>query len=203
LPALTFALDPVSPETIFAGLSGGGIYRSADGGLSWSQSSAGMDAEAVIRSIVVDPTNSQIVYAADWFNGVYVSTDSGSTWRAINDGLVHRSVNILSLSDDGTVLYAGIEGDGVYRLGTPAGEPAPAPTATETSPPVPSEAGEPTPTQVAAAPTSTLPPAQPTAPPEVAPSPTPVSPEGRGICGGVAALPLVLVGLVWINRRRR
>jgi hypothetical protein len=42
-----------------------------------------------------------------------------------------------------------------------------------------------------------------TAPPEVLPTPTPAPAGGRGICGGLTAIPLGLVGLVWINRRRR
>jgi hypothetical protein len=49
-------------------------------------------------------------------SGVYISTDSGTTWRALANGLSYRMVGSLALSDDGTVLYAGMDGDGVYRL---------------------------------------------------------------------------------------
>jgi photosystem II stability/assembly factor-like uncharacterized protein len=116
---ISLAIAPSDPDTIFAGLDGAAVYRSTNGGESWVQRSDGLNPEAQIKSIVVDPTNSQIVYAADFFSGAYVSTNGGDTWQAINDGLVHRTAQALTLSQDGTVLYLGIEGDGVYRLGTP------------------------------------------------------------------------------------
>ena len=37
----------------------------------------------------------------------------------LNDGLNNRAVLALSLAADGTVLYAAIDGGGVYRLGRP------------------------------------------------------------------------------------
>jgi photosystem II stability/assembly factor-like uncharacterized protein len=113
------ALDPSQPDTIFVGYTEGGIYKSSDGGLTWHRITAGLIPEAFVKSIVVDPTNGEIVYLADQRSGVYVSTDGGETWSGLNEGLTHRSVNVLALSDDGTVLYVGIEGGGVYRLGTP------------------------------------------------------------------------------------
>jgi photosystem II stability/assembly factor-like uncharacterized protein len=117
--AISLAIAPSDPDIVFAGFDGAGVYRSTNGGESWVQTSAGLTPEAQIKSIVVDPTDSQIVYAADFFSGVYVSTNGGDTWQAINEGLVHRTANALTLSEDGAVLYLGIEGDGVYRLGVP------------------------------------------------------------------------------------
>lgn len=113
------ALDPQMPQTLFAGYRELGLYKSEDGGESWRQISAGLIPEAFIKSVVVDPTNINIVYLADHFSGVYVSVNGGETWKALNEGLTHRTTNVLALSDDGTVLYVGIEGAGVYRLGDP------------------------------------------------------------------------------------
>jgi photosystem II stability/assembly factor-like uncharacterized protein len=118
------AYDPVNPDFVFAGVVEGGIYRSTDGGNTWSHSSAGMDANAYITSIVVDPVRTQNIYAADLLSGVYFSSDGGTNWVHINEGLDHRSINDLSISSDGSVVYAGVEGAGVYRLGTPSGEPS-------------------------------------------------------------------------------
>lgn len=128
LPVFNLAIDPSNPVVLFGGGSSyggktgglGGVYRSTDGGLNWVQSSAGIEPNAKISSVVVDPTNGQIVYAADFYSGVYASTDGGGTWHPINEGLDQRSVNTLALSNSGTVLYAGVEGGGVYRLGEPA-----------------------------------------------------------------------------------
>jgi len=119
IPVISLAIDPSDPKVLFAGLAGGSVYKSTDGGLSWVQSSAGLDPNARITSIAIDPNSTQVVYVADFLSGVYVSTDSGEIWHAINEGLQHRAVNVLALSEDGMVLYAGVEGSGVYRLGTP------------------------------------------------------------------------------------
>ena len=119
IPVISLAIDPANPKAVFAGLAGGSVYKSTDGGLSWMQSSAGLDPNARITSIAIDPNSAQVVYVADFLSGVYVSTDSGETWHAINEGLLHRAVNVLALSEDGMVLYAGVEGSGVFRLGTP------------------------------------------------------------------------------------
>lgn len=125
-PALSLAIDPGHPDTLFAGLrsagegiGGAGLYRSTDGGQTWSRLSAGLPPEATFLSIAVDPADGQTVYAADNFSGVYVSNDGGTTWNALNAGLDHREVRSLALSDDGRVLYAGTTGGGVFRLGTP------------------------------------------------------------------------------------
>jgi photosystem II stability/assembly factor-like uncharacterized protein len=119
-PVRALAVDPGNAAALYAS-PGGGLYRSADGGASWSQLSAGLAPEAAVRSIAVDPTDGSVVYVADWFSGVYATRDAGSTWHAVNDGLVHRTVNVLALSADGRWLYAGIEGDGAYRLDTRPG----------------------------------------------------------------------------------
>lgn len=140
LPALSLAIDPSNPNIIFAGLGasgsgvgGAGLYRSADGGRTWSQSNNGLPAEALILSIIFDPTNDQVVYVGDRDSGVYVSTDGGQNWRSLNQGLTHKSVTTLALSDDGMVLYAGTWGDGVYRLGMPPLFQIPASASTSTA----------------------------------------------------------------------
>jgi photosystem II stability/assembly factor-like uncharacterized protein len=118
-PIFTLAVDPSEPATILMSLEQAGFFRSTDGGQTWRQLSAGLDPEAPINDIVFDPTDSSIIYMASSFSGVHVSTDAGDSWMALNDGLTHRTANTLGISDDGTVLYVGIEGAGVYRLGTP------------------------------------------------------------------------------------
>jgi photosystem II stability/assembly factor-like uncharacterized protein len=118
-PVISLAYDPQNPDFVYAGIAEGGVYRSKDGGASWSQTSAGLEPNAYIASIVVDPVNPQNIYAGDKFSGVYFSSDKGATWSQLNEGLTNRSINVLVISDDGSVVYAGVEGAGVYRLGTP------------------------------------------------------------------------------------
>jgi uncharacterized repeat protein (TIGR01451 family) len=86
LPAGTFGLrlvvDPADGNRIFlAGYQGfgtpgtGGLYRSVDGGIHWTQSFNGID----VRDVAVDPSDSHHVYAAT-ATGLQVSTDGGDTF---------------------------------------------------------------------------------------------------------------------------
>lgn len=126
LTAISIAIDPADPDRMLSGWAlsegtpgGNGIFRSTDAGVQWIQSSEGLRPEAKVSSIVYDPTDTRVVYAADFGGGVYYSTDGGVAWKDLSTGLDHVSARVLALSDDGSVLYAGVFGDGVYRLGTP------------------------------------------------------------------------------------
>ncbi|MFQ6100361.1 MAG: YCF48-related protein [Anaerolineae bacterium] len=184
--ALAVAVHPTEPGVVLTGLAHAGLYRSTDGGATWQPSSAGMNPEAMLSDVIFNPTDPQVMFAADRFSGVYRSADGGATWTPVNTGLRTRAVNALGISPDGQHLYAATEGEGVYRLDL-SGEPpesGPAPT-----PEPPAEATPVTPQEE-----------------PVEPTPLPGPPqEGDkpGLCGGAAALPLVLLGLAWTNRHRR
>jgi len=79
-----------SEKVIYAGTGGGGIWKSADGGLTWSciTDSTGWIYSAV-SSLAVDPTNRNVIYAGtgdyDGFHNYYTfgimkSSDGGLTW---------------------------------------------------------------------------------------------------------------------------
>jgi photosystem II stability/assembly factor-like uncharacterized protein len=197
--ALSVELHPSDTQVAYAGLESAGLYLSTDGGATWRSSGAGMNPEAAVSDIVFDPTNAQVMYASDHMSGVYRSTDGGATWRGINSGLRMRDVNALAISSDGQHLYAATEGEGVFRLdtnGTPPEAAPQAPASVATSASQPTEA-QPTPALAATSPA--VGPKLPTPLPQEA---TPLSPAG-GICSGAAALPVALLGLVWVSLRRR
>ena len=101
------ALDPNNPSTIYVGSGelnmdgdsyyGVGIFRSPDGGNSWtlaSTSNVGTFEGLACSKILVDPSNPATVLAAMGFacchsglnnlnQGVYRSTDSGATWNQV------------------------------------------------------------------------------------------------------------------------
>lgn len=196
---MALALDPSNPDVLYAGTLTDGVFKSEDGGTTWRQSSYGMNPNEQITAIAVDPMRSPVVYAGSRSSGVFLSEDAGVSWHLINEGLRTRSVNSLSISSDGTVLYAGTKGEGVFRLSNLTQEQfnALAPTPTAFPPTFPPTT---LPTQTSAPATATAAPtAQSTVPSGVTPTATP-SPSGGGLpCPG-GTVPLVLVGLLWLKR---
>jgi photosystem II stability/assembly factor-like uncharacterized protein len=84
----------------------GGIYRSADGGQTWSSvfSSNG------VLDILFDPDDGSTVYAAIRAKGIYKSIDAGQTWSRLENGLPVNSAatysRIAMAPSDSTILYA-------------------------------------------------------------------------------------------------
>jgi photosystem II stability/assembly factor-like uncharacterized protein len=101
-------VDNSNSQRVFAAVCGNlftpgpdrGIYRSDDGGLSWSRKLFVTDSTSGI-DIVQNPTYPLILYAAMWermrglnyrrsfgySSGIYKSTDGGDTWTKLGNGL--------------------------------------------------------------------------------------------------------------------
>ena len=82
----TLAIDPQNTSTWYAGISilacvptaGDGVYKSTDGGASWTRFDALPSGDGV-NGLAIDPQNTSIVYA--WNEeGLFKSTDSATSW---------------------------------------------------------------------------------------------------------------------------
>ncbi len=86
-------VDPNNPDVVLAAtqnssISGNfrsGIYRSVNGGVSWSLVYTGSRA---VQQIVVSPGNFNILYATESAVGVLKSTNAGQTWDRFSNGLL-------------------------------------------------------------------------------------------------------------------
>lgn len=112
-------IDPFDSETLYAATALAGVFRSTDGGVTWQQASAGMDPNEPIYDLEPDLNRQGVWYASSWFAGVFVTTDGAQSWRKLGNGLPPIPMREIVLSQDGSVLYAGTFGAGVWRLGTP------------------------------------------------------------------------------------
>ncbi|MBM2827376.1 MAG: hypothetical protein HW403_1440, partial [Dehalococcoidia bacterium] len=117
----TVAVSPTfcSGYSIFAGTWAHGLFKSIDGGASWSWVS-GYPTTASVRAMTFSPKFQQdgTAYVASWGYGVYVTRDGGATWSTSNAGLTDLRIRTVAVSpnypDDPTV-FAGTEGAGVFR----------------------------------------------------------------------------------------
>ena len=113
------AVDPISPDTVFAGDDNACLERSSDGGKTWNV----VYKNVGVNHVLVDPHDDQIVYMSAihvgaFHDGVMKSVDNGKTWSDFNDGLPFPETVGFSLGPgaDGktSVLYAGTAWKGVY-----------------------------------------------------------------------------------------
>jgi len=116
----TIAMDPANPQILYIG-GMTGLFKSENGGGAWMQVAAGLDPSAAINDIVIDPLHPGVLYVGTNLLGVYYSLDDGETFSPLRQGLEEGNLNIedLALNADGSVLYAAVGLQGVYRLGNP------------------------------------------------------------------------------------
>jgi len=86
------------PDTIYAGVEDAALFRSSDGGHSWTEL-AGLREHSTgsswqpgaggmcLHTIVLDPSNHDRMYVAISAAGAFRSDDAGVSWKAINRGL--------------------------------------------------------------------------------------------------------------------
>jgi photosystem II stability/assembly factor-like uncharacterized protein len=120
--AITVA--PSDSKTIYAGTgesdirsnlsSGNGIYKSADGGSTWTH--IGLEDTRQISRIVVDPRNPNVVYVGalghaygpNEQRGIYKSLDGGTHWTKVLDQGPNVGISDLAIcADNPQVLFAG------------------------------------------------------------------------------------------------
>jgi photosystem II stability/assembly factor-like uncharacterized protein len=99
-----FSRIAVNSTTIFAATTFG-VYRSLDGGLTWTQMTNGLPAiSATIRGatdIVINPNTPDTAYAAFWGSGVYRTSNANAaspTWTKLTNGLPIGNFSRIALS---------------------------------------------------------------------------------------------------------
>jgi photosystem II stability/assembly factor-like uncharacterized protein len=87
---------PADPQRVTVAMSTGGVYRTADGGESWTASNTGVKAYFLpdpdpefgqcVHKIARDPADPDQLFLQN-HHGVYRSEDDGATWTSIADTL--------------------------------------------------------------------------------------------------------------------
>lgn len=137
-------VHPTDPDTVWVSAqgplwtSGGerGLYKTTDGGETWTLVLEPADEWTGVTSLVMDPRNPDRLYAATWSrqrtiaayvgtgpgSGIHMSDDGGETWTELKTGLPTGNMGKIGLAISPVqpdVVYAAIEVDnrkgGVYR----------------------------------------------------------------------------------------
>jgi photosystem II stability/assembly factor-like uncharacterized protein len=92
----TILPHPDDPRRVLVAMSTGGVYRTADGGLTWAPSNEGIKAYFLpdpwpefgqcVHKVARDASDPDRLYAQN-HHGVYRSTDGGGSWQSIADTL--------------------------------------------------------------------------------------------------------------------
>ena len=73
-------LDPINPDTLYAGTWGNGIYKSTNAGETWTHIVEGLRSP-YIYEIAIDPSDPQHLLASVYTHGIDQSFDGGETWE--------------------------------------------------------------------------------------------------------------------------
>ncbi len=99
----TLRLDDLNPH----------IYRTRDGGRSWTPITEGIPAGATVNAVREDPVRKGLLFAAGETE-VWVSFDDGDHWRSLRLNMPVTSIRDLAIKDDD--LLAGTHGRGFWIL---------------------------------------------------------------------------------------
>lgn len=145
------AVDPRAPETALVCVTGRlwsdsnerGVYRTADGGKTWTQVLRGGNGSTGCGGMSLDAKNPDVVFASLWDfrrkgwtfrsggegpdapsgSGLYRSADGGRTWKEVTGGGLpakpYGRIAVAVAPSDSSVVYAFVEGvkSALYRSG--------------------------------------------------------------------------------------
>ena len=123
----SIAADPNDPNTLYIGGAGGGVWKTSDGGMTWTSLTDGMPS-LFMGALAVAPSNSQVIYAGtgeanfgpskkriNRFNiysgrGILKSTDGGQTWIQLGADIFNRRTfsRIAVQPDNANIVYAAV-----------------------------------------------------------------------------------------------
>ncbi len=117
------------PHTYYTGFTGGGVYKTTDGGKNWYNVSDGYFKTGSVGAVSVAPSNANVVYAGmgetcirgnmSAGDGVYRSTDGGKTWSHIGLGDSHFIGEIVVHPENSDVAWVAALG---HAFGTEGNE---------------------------------------------------------------------------------
>jgi photosystem II stability/assembly factor-like uncharacterized protein len=110
----SIAIDESNLNHIIAGSQTGGVWKSLDGGTTWSVLTDNLS-NIDVYSLAIDPLNSSIYYWGSTSGSIFRSTDGGATWLlhgSVSGGFVNK---ILIDPTNTSKMYASAQSGGLFK----------------------------------------------------------------------------------------
>jgi photosystem II stability/assembly factor-like uncharacterized protein len=125
---------PGNPQVYYMGATGGGVWKTEDGGRAWRNISDGFFATGSIGDIAVYGGDPNVIYVgtgeapvrgqmSSYGDGVYKSMDAGKTWTHAGLGKTRQIARVVIHPNDPNLVYVAAQGSrwgqtddrGIYR----------------------------------------------------------------------------------------
>jgi photosystem II stability/assembly factor-like uncharacterized protein len=131
--SLAVSGHPSQPLTYYFGATGGGIWKTTDGGANWASISDKAFSSSSVGAIAVAPSDPNVIYVGmgeadmrsniSFGDGFYKSVDAGKTWQKSGAANIDAVANIEVHPQNADVAFASVVGNpfapnkerGVYR----------------------------------------------------------------------------------------
>src|SRR2546423_1871423 len=125
--------DPLHTQIFYFGSTGGGVWKTINGGMTWENVSDGYFQRASVGALAVAPSDPHVIYAGmgettirgnvSHGDGIYRSTDSGQTWSHLRLAETRHIAKLQVHPQDPDLVYVAALGHahgpnaerGVYR----------------------------------------------------------------------------------------
>jgi photosystem II stability/assembly factor-like uncharacterized protein len=105
--------DPSDFNILYVSLAEKGLYKSPDGGKTWTEINTGMPKD--VMDITIDNSNPLTLYAGTYY-GFYKSTDGGVNWvSSVRLGRINVSVITIDPKSPDTIYIGTMDNKGVFK----------------------------------------------------------------------------------------
>jgi len=126
--ARSLVIHPTNPQRMYVGSCGGGVWRTDDGGYSWTPLDDGMG-NLVVCTLAMDPNDPNVIYAgtgegnfANPFptpavkgDGVWKTIDGGTTWTQLASTADWFATNHIAIHPNFSHVILAATSDGMHR----------------------------------------------------------------------------------------
>ncbi|MEZ4909148.1 MAG: hypothetical protein R2771_16235 [Saprospiraceae bacterium] len=116
------AFDPTNQDIFWIGAPSGGLWKTEDGGITYTSNTDQMPTLGV-SSILIDPNTPNTMYIGSGDRdasaapglGVFKSTDGGTNWTQSNTGMGNRTVGKMIMNPSNSAIIIAATSNGIYK----------------------------------------------------------------------------------------